>query len=60
MDPTIVRTVRTLLDGMRVQLGFYLGHTAGHKMLQRYVVGVDGVNTNGMSSPIYTEKLAND
>jgi len=60
MDPTIVRTVQMLLDGMRVQLGFYLGRTAGHKMLQRYVVGVGGVNTNGISSPIYTEKLAND
>jgi len=62
MGPTIFRTVRMLSDEMRVQLGFYLGHTAGHKVLQRYVdtgngVGVDGVSTNGISSLIYTERL---
>jgi len=60
MDPMIVRTVRMLSEGMRVQLGFYLGRTAGRKLLQRYVVSVGGVNTNGISGPIYTEKLAND
>ena len=38
-----------LSDGVRVQLGFYSVHTAGHKMLQRYVVGVGSVNT--ISSP---------
>jgi len=46
-----------LSEGMRVQLGFYLGRTAGRKLLQRYVVSVGGVNTNGISGPIYTESL---